>query len=71
MIVLTRTVLPVLLLGSLLTGCATHSDGTAPSINAPGQFAASSAAWSVVVWAQSRVVPGPRAGQRWVSCPAA
>jgi len=30
MIVLTRTVLPVLLLGSLLTGCATHSDGTAP-----------------------------------------
>ncbi|AWY43181.1 OmpA family protein [Pseudomonas putida] len=27
---LTRTVLPVLLLGSLLTGCATHSDGTAP-----------------------------------------
>ncbi|MDP9691011.1 UNVERIFIED_ORG: outer membrane protein OmpA-like peptidoglycan-associated protein [Pseudomonas mohnii] len=26
----TRTVLPVLLLGSLLTGCATHSDGTAP-----------------------------------------
>ena len=30
MIFLTRTVLPVLLLGSLLTGCATHSDGTAP-----------------------------------------
>ncbi|VVP06803.1 OmpA family protein [Pseudomonas fluorescens] len=30
MSVLTRTVLPVLLLGSLLTGCATHSDGTAP-----------------------------------------
>ncbi|WP_322616083.1 OmpA family protein [Pseudomonas sp. BIC9C] len=30
MIVLTRTVLSVLLLGSLLTGCATHSDGTAP-----------------------------------------
>lgn len=30
MIVLSRTVLPVLLLGSLLTGCATHSDGTAP-----------------------------------------
>ncbi|MGO4308295.1 OmpA family protein [Pseudomonas sp. KB_15] len=30
MIVLTRTVLPVLLLGSLLTGCATHSDGSAP-----------------------------------------
>ena len=30
MIVLTRTVLPVLLIGSLLTGCATHSDGTAP-----------------------------------------
>jgi outer membrane protein OmpA-like peptidoglycan-associated protein len=29
MIVLTRTVLPVLLLGSLLTGCATLSDGTA------------------------------------------
>ncbi|MGE8067657.1 OmpA family protein [Pseudomonas sp. NPDC089569] len=27
---LTRTVLPVLLLGSLMTGCATHSDGTAP-----------------------------------------
>jgi outer membrane protein OmpA-like peptidoglycan-associated protein len=27
---LPRTVLPVLLLGSLLTGCATHSDGTAP-----------------------------------------
>ena len=26
----TRTVLPVLLLCSLLTGCATHSDGTAP-----------------------------------------
>ena len=26
----TRTVLPVLLLGSLLTGCATHSDGAAP-----------------------------------------
>lgn len=26
----TRTVLPALLLGSLLTGCATHSDGTAP-----------------------------------------
>ncbi len=25
-----RSVLPVLLLGSLLTGCATHSDGTAP-----------------------------------------
>ncbi|WP_085724564.1 OmpA family protein [Pseudomonas sp. R37(2017)] len=30
MIVLTRTVLPVLLLGSFLSGCATHSDGTAP-----------------------------------------
>jgi outer membrane protein OmpA-like peptidoglycan-associated protein len=30
MSVLTRTVLPVLLLGSLLSGCATHSDGTAP-----------------------------------------
>ena len=30
MSLLTRTVLPVLLLGSLLTGCATHSDGTAP-----------------------------------------
>jgi outer membrane protein OmpA-like peptidoglycan-associated protein len=30
MIVLARTVLPVLLIGSLLTGCATHSDGTAP-----------------------------------------
>ncbi|MGW8465078.1 OmpA family protein [Pseudomonas sp. CLCA07] len=30
MSVLTRTVLPVLLLGSLLTGCATHNDGTAP-----------------------------------------
>lgn len=30
MSVLTRTVLPVLLLGGLLTGCATHSDGTAP-----------------------------------------
>ena len=30
MSVLTRTVLPVLLLSSLLTGCATHSDGTAP-----------------------------------------
>jgi len=30
MSVLTRTVLPILLLGSLLTGCATHSDGTAP-----------------------------------------
>ena len=30
MIVLTRTVLPVLLLGGLLSGCATHSDGTAP-----------------------------------------
>jgi OOP family OmpA-OmpF porin len=30
MSVLTRTVLPVLLLGSVLTGCATHSDGTAP-----------------------------------------
>jgi outer membrane protein OmpA-like peptidoglycan-associated protein len=30
MSVLTRTVLPVLLLGSLLTGCVTHSDGTAP-----------------------------------------
>ncbi|CAI8912357.1 OmpA family protein [Pseudomonas sp. NPDC087626] len=25
-----RTVIPVLLFGSLLTGCATHSDGTAP-----------------------------------------
>ncbi|PYC03976.1 hypothetical protein DMX04_06840 [Pseudomonas koreensis] len=25
-----KSVLPVLLLGSLLTGCATHSDGTAP-----------------------------------------
>ncbi|RON39684.1 OmpA family protein [Pseudomonas brassicacearum] len=30
MSVLTRTVLPVVLPGSLLTGCATHSDGTAP-----------------------------------------
>lgn len=30
MSVLTRTVLPVVLLSSLLTGCATHSDGTAP-----------------------------------------
>jgi len=30
MMVLARNVLPVLLLGSLLTGCATHSDGTAP-----------------------------------------
>ncbi|ETF08510.1 MULTISPECIES: OmpA family protein [Pseudomonas] len=28
--VFSRSVLPVLLLGSLLTGCATHSDGTAP-----------------------------------------
>ncbi|MNF87326.1 hypothetical protein D3C84_697910 [compost metagenome] len=25
-----RAAIPVLLLGSLLTGCATHSDGTAP-----------------------------------------
>ncbi|SDS50192.1 OmpA family protein [Pseudomonas granadensis] len=30
MTVFARSVLPVLLLGSLLTGCATHSDGTAP-----------------------------------------
>jgi len=30
MSVFTRTVLPVVLLGSLLTGCATHSDATAP-----------------------------------------
>jgi|GEM_PF-4625856 len=30
MSVLARTVLPALLLGSLLTACATHSDGTAP-----------------------------------------
>ncbi|AXI60201.1 hypothetical protein DLD99_06860 [Pseudomonas kribbensis] len=30
MSVLSRSVLPVLLAGSLLTGCATHSDGTAP-----------------------------------------
>ncbi len=30
MTVFSRSVLPVLLLGSLLTGCATHSDGTAP-----------------------------------------
>lgn len=30
MSILPRAVLPVLLLGSLLTGCATHSDGTAP-----------------------------------------
>ncbi|MBV4476081.1 OmpA family protein [Pseudomonas sp. B2M1-30] len=30
MSVFTRSVLPVLLLGSVLTGCATHSDGTAP-----------------------------------------
>lgn len=30
MSVLSRAALPVLLLGSLLTGCATHSDGTAP-----------------------------------------
>lgn len=30
MSLLTRTVWPVVLLGSLLTGCATHSDGTAP-----------------------------------------
>lgn len=28
--VFSRSVMPVLLLGSLLTGCATHSDGTAP-----------------------------------------
>ncbi|WP_347904484.1 OmpA family protein [Pseudomonas purpurea] len=28
--VLSQAALPVLLLGSLLTGCATHSDGTAP-----------------------------------------
>jgi len=28
--VLSKAVLPVMLLGSLLTGCATHSDGTAP-----------------------------------------
>lgn len=27
---LPRAVFPVLLLGGLLTGCATHSDGTAP-----------------------------------------
>jgi len=30
MSLLSRAALPVLLLGSLLTGCATHSDGTAP-----------------------------------------
>lgn len=30
MSVLIRTVLPVVLLSSVLTGCATHSDGTAP-----------------------------------------
>ena len=30
MSVLSRTALPVVLLGSLLSGCATHSDGTAP-----------------------------------------
>ncbi|MDZ4328034.1 MAG: OmpA family protein, partial [Pseudomonas sp.] len=30
MSLLPRTLLPVLLLGGVLTGCATHSDGTAP-----------------------------------------
>lgn len=67
MSVFTRTVLPVVLLGSLLTGCATHSDGTAPSINEPGQSAALSAAWSVAVWALSKVAVGRPVGRRSVS----
>lgn len=54
----TRTVLPVLLLGSLLTGCATHSDGTAPSINVPGRSAASLADWSAEALALSKVADG-------------
>lgn len=64
MSVLTRTVLPVLLLGSLLTGCATHSDGTAPSINVPGRSAVSLADWSEVVWALSKVAVGRPEAQR-------
>lgn len=64
MSVLTRTVMPVLLLGSLLTGCATHSDGTAPSINVPGRSAASSAGWLAEVWVRSKVAVGRPAEQR-------
>lgn len=64
---LTRTVLPVLLLGSLLTGCATHSDGTAPSINVPGRSAASLADSSAEVWALSKVAVGRPVERRWVS----
>ncbi len=58
MSVLIRTVLPVMLLGSLLTGCATHSDGTAPSTNALGRSVASSAGWWVAAWAPLKVVGG-------------
>lgn len=38
--VLIKAVLPVLLASSVLSGCATHSDGSAPSINAPGRSVA-------------------------------
>lgn len=64
---LTRTVLPVLLLGSLLTGCATHSDGTAPSINVPGRSAALLADSSAEVWVLSKVAVGRPVERRWVS----
>lgn len=67
MSLLTRTVWPVVLLGSLLTGCATHSDGTAPSINVPGRSAALSVAWSVVAWVLSKVAVGRPAERRLVS----
>lgn len=64
---LTRTVLPVLLLGSLLTGCATHSDGTAPLINVPGRSAASLAGWSAEAWALLEVAVGRPVERRSVS----
>jgi hypothetical protein len=58
-----------LVAASLLAGCATHSDGSAPSIKGPGPSAACWAAWSVVAWVPSRA-PRAAGGGAWEPSPA-
>ena len=38
--VMSKAALPLVLVTGLLAGCATHSDGSAPSIKGPGPCAA-------------------------------
>lgn len=58
MSVMSKAALPLVLASGLLAGCATHSDGSAPSIKGPGLCAACLAGSSAVAWAPSKVPAG-------------